>query len=210
MNTTNRQPQQQMSKSFIIPSKQEGISNIINQTFEFFFLFLLVHRSASLLSITSKSDSMNLDETDFSVPSSTFLSNLNNPKKISNSIQLKPTINTNMNMNGSKQPPLPLKKPIISFRANSQSQSLLPIKNGFTSPSLKLSTPMSPIPKQNKPITNSSLNENKILTIIGNNKAVPPVPPRKSSIPRPPLKPQPPQRNSSTNLLLRKSHVSHL
>jgi len=49
------------------------------------------------------------------------------------------------------------------------------------------------------------------------NKTVPPVPPRKSSIPRPSFngispsfKPQPPQRDSSTNPLLHKPHVSHL
>jgi len=119
-----------------------------------------------------------------------------------------------MNINSSKQPPLPLKKPTISFRTNTQLQSSLPIKNGFTSPSLKLSSPISQISKQNKPINSSipssSLSNNKVTAITTNNKPVPPVPPRKSSIPRPPLKPQPPQRNSSTNLLLRKSHITHL
>lgn len=41
-----------------------------------------------------------------------------------------------------------------------------------------------------------------------NPKSVPPVPPRKSSIPRPILKPQPPQRNSSTHIFLRQSHLN--
>jgi hypothetical protein len=54
------------------------------------------------------------------------------------------------------------------------------------------------------------LSNSKVKTDTANNKSVPPVPPRKSSIPRPAMIPQPPQRNSSTNLILRKPHVSHL
>jgi hypothetical protein len=113
-------------------------------------------------------------------------------------------INNNMNINRSKQPPPPpplLKKPTTSFRNNPQPPSSLSIKNGLTPPSFKLSTP-----KQNKPIQNP----NKISIIAANNRSVPPVPPRKSSIPRPALRPPLPQRDSSTNILLRKPHVSHL
>ncbi len=120
-----------------------------------------------------------------------------------------------MNINRSKPPPPPtLKKPMISFRSKTQPQSSLPIKKGLTPLSLKLSTPISPIPKPNKPINSSiasnSLSNSKVKTDTANNKSVPPVPPRKSSIPRPAMIPQPPQRNSSTNLILRKPHVSHL
>ncbi len=139
---------------------------------------------------------MNLDETDFSPPSSTFLDNLTNTKRTTNLIKSKPIVNTPTNSNASKQPPLPLKKPSLSFRPTPQSQSSLSIKNGLPPPSLK---PSAPILKQTKPINS-----------LPNTRTVPPVPPRKSSIPRPALKPQPPQRNSSTNLLLRKTHVSHL
>ena len=160
-----------------------------------FFFENIVHRSASSLSITSKSDSLNLDETDFSIPTSTFLNN--STKKLTNSFKI------NTNINSSKQPPLPLKKPIISFRTNTQIQ---PTKDNLTSPS----TPIPQISRQVKSIGNSLLINNKISNLNSNNKQVPPVPPRKSSIPRSFIKPQAPQRNSSTNLLLRKSHVSHV
>jgi len=109
-----------------------------------------------------------------------------------------------MNISSLKQPSLALKKPSTPFHANPQLQSSLPKKNGLMSPSLKLSTPISPISKQNKPINN------KTSIIAANHRLVPPVPPRKSSIPRPSLKPPPPQRNSSNNLLHPKSHVSYL
>ncbi|CAF4063189.1 unnamed protein product [Rotaria sp. Silwood2] len=194
INTTNRHHQQQMSKSFIIPSKRED------------------QRSNDSLSATSKSDSLNLDNTDFSPPSSIFLNNLNNANKITNPVKSKPAINNNINTNRLKQLP-PLKKPITSFRTNTQTQSSLPIKNGLTPLPPKFSTSITQTTKQTKPINTSlpisSFNNSKSTTIAVNNKPVPPVPPRKSSIPRPGLKPQPPQRNSSTNLL-RKPHVSHL
>ncbi|CAF1090399.1 unnamed protein product [Rotaria sordida] len=186
VNTANRHPQQQMSKSFIIPSKRED------------------HHSTGSSSTTSKSDSLNLDNTDFSVPSSTFLNNTN---KITNTVKPKTTINTNR----SKQLP-PLKKPTTSFHTNTQSQSLLPIKNGVIPFSPKLSTSISQISTQTKSINSSlpisSFSNSKNTTIAANNRPVPPIPPRKSSIPRLGLKPQPPQRNSSTNLL-RKPHVTH-
>lgn len=172
MNTVKRYPnEQQMSKSFIISPKQEGISKkeIFFSYEKTIILLSVVHRSASSLSIASKPE---FDEINFSIPTSTFL---NNNKKSNNSIKPKSST-TNI-------PP---------------AKSSLSIKNNLVSPSLKLPTPIS-----TKPILNRSFNSS-------NNKYVPPVPPRKSSIPRPPIKPQPPERNSSTNLLLRKSHISHL
>ncbi|CAF4683661.1 unnamed protein product [Rotaria sp. Silwood1] len=194
INPINRHSQQPMSKSFIISTKRED------------------RQSTDSLSTTSKSDSLNLDHTDFSPPSSTFLNNLNNANKITNPVKSKAMIRNNMNNNYSKQLP-PLKKPITSFRANTQPQLSLPIKNGLTLFAPKLSAPILQTSKQTKPInlslSISSFSNSKSTTIAANNKPVPPVPPRKSSIPRPGLKPQPPQRNSSTNLL-RKPHVSDL
>jgi malic enzyme len=131
-----------------------------------------------------------------------------------------------MNMNRSKLPsstnPTPLKKSTTTFRTNGRPQPPLPIKNGLVAPSLKLSTSVSQTRSINKSMVPStstnSLNNTKISsTSTTTNKTVPPVPPRKSSIPRPsfngtspPTKPPPPQRNSSTNLHLHKPHISHL
>jgi len=121
-----------------------------------------------------------------------------------------------MNMNRSKlSSSTPLKKPTTAFRTNGRPQPPLPVKSGLVAPSLKLSTSISQTRSLNKSMvpstSNNSLNNSKISTpiISTNNKSVPPVPPRKSSIPRPSFKPQPPQRDSSTNLL-HKPHVSHL
>ncbi|CAF0763768.1 unnamed protein product [Rotaria sordida] len=206
-----QQQLQQMSKSFIMPTKRDD------------------HRSASSLSVASKSDSLNLDDTDFPLPSSIFLEDLSHTSKnknkiLSNSTKLKPTVITNMNMNRSKLPSstnsTPLKKSTMPVRTNNRQQHSLPVKNSVVIPSLKLSTSISQTPVPNKSIVPStstnSLNNNKTSTII-TNKTVPPVPPRKSSIPRPSFngtspsfKPQPPQRGSSTNLFLHKPHVSHL
>ncbi|CAF1006284.1 unnamed protein product [Adineta steineri] len=197
MDTVNHyHHQQSMSKSFSIPTKREE------------------YRSVSSLSTTSKSESTTLDETDFSLPSSLFLNNFNKPNKTTNTTKPKPIIINTMNINRSK-PPVTLKKPMISFRSYTQSQSSVPNKNTLTSSSMKISTSGSQSSKQIKPINNSSiqnssLNHSKITSTVINNKSVPPVPPRKSSIPRPALTPQPPQRNSSTNLLLRKPQISHL
>jgi hypothetical protein len=226
---------QQMSKSFIMPSKRDGkylFQNFSKQTFSFFFLHL-DHRSASSLSAASKSDSLNLDDTDFPLPSPTFLGGLsdtsNNTNKISsNSNKSKPTVITNMNMNRSRLPSTtnstPLKKPTTTFRTNGRPQPPLPIKSGLVAPSLKLSTSISQARSLNKSMISStsinSLTNNKIsttTTTTTTNKSVPPVPPRKSSIPRPSFngsspsfKPQAPQRDSSTNVHLHKPHVSHL
>ncbi len=188
------------------------------------------HRSASSLSTTSKSDSLHLDDTDFPLSSATFLENLsdtsnNNTNKIaSNSVKSKPTVITNMNMNRSKLPSstnsTPLKKPTTTFRTNGRPQPPLPVKTGLAAPSLKLSTSISQTRLLNKSMiastSTNSLANSKISTIT-TNKTVPPVPPRKSSIPRPsfngtnpPSKPHPPHRDSSTNLHLQKPHVSHL
>ncbi|CAF4635760.1 unnamed protein product, partial [Rotaria magnacalcarata] len=195
MNTNTRQHQQQMSKSFIISSKRED------------------DRSTGSLSTTSKSDSLNLESTDLSIPSSSFLATLKNTNKITNLFKPKATINPDINATRSKQLP-PLKKPIIASQTNIQSRSPALTKTGLSPMSHKLSTSITQMPKQNRLINSSvsitSFNNNKTTTnAVNNSKAVPPIPPRKSSIPRPGLKPQPPQRNSSSNLL-RTPHVSHL
>ncbi|CAF3675250.1 unnamed protein product [Rotaria socialis] len=195
MNTNTRQHQQQMSKSFIVSSKRED------------------DRSTGSLSTTSKSDSLNLESTDFSVPSSSFLEALKNTNKITNLFKPKPTISPNINATRSKQL-LPLKKPIIASQTNIQPRSPALTKTGPSPMSLKLSTSIAQMPKQNRLINSSvsttSFNNNKTTTnAVNNSKAVPPIPPRKSSIPRSGLKPQPPQRNSSSKLL-RTPHVSHL
>jgi hypothetical protein len=195
----------------------------------YFFIFDIDHKSASSLSVASKSDSLNLDDTDFPLSSPTFLENLsdqsNNTNKSSSiSVKSKPTVITNMNMNRSKLPSstnsTPLKKPTATFRTNGRPQPPIPVKSGLVAPSLKLSTSISQTRLLNKSIVPStstnSLTNSKISTIT-TNKSVPPVPPRKSSIPRPSfngtspsLKPQPPQRDSSANIHLHKPHVSHL
>ncbi|CAF3850274.1 unnamed protein product [Adineta steineri] len=199
--TNNHQYHQQMSKSFIMPSKRDD------------------YRSGSSLSITSKSDSLNLDETDFPLPSPTFLQGLSDtshsPNKISlNPIKSKSTLVTTMNINRSKLPAstntTSLKKPTTTFRTNNRPQPSVPIKSALVAPSLKLSTSISQTRSLNKTLvsstSNNSLNNNtKISTTPSINKPVPPVPPRKSSIPRPSFKPQPPQRDLSN-----KAHVSHL
>ncbi|CAF1213571.1 unnamed protein product [Rotaria sp. Silwood1] len=206
-----QQQQQQMSKSFIMPTKRDD------------------NQSASSLSVASKSDSLNLDDADFSLPSPTFLEDLSHTSKntnkiLSNSTKSKPTVINNMNMNRSKLPSstnsTPLKKATATVRTNNRPQPALPVKSGLVTPSLKLSTSISQAPVPNKSLASStstnSLSNSKTPTIT-TNKPVPPVPPRKSSIPRPSFngtspsfKPQPPQRGSSTNLFFHKPHVSHL
>ncbi|UJR30321.1 hypothetical protein I4U23_017858 [Adineta vaga] len=199
-----QQQQQHMSKSFIMPSKRDD------------------HRSVSSLSVTSKSDSLNLDDSDFPLPSPTFLEGLSNPStninKISlNSTKSKPTIMSAMNFNRSKLPSTTnvtsLKKPTTTFRTHGR-QPPLPVKSGLVAPSLKLSTSISQTRSLNKSLvsstSNNSLTNSKIsTTTLSTSKPVPPVPPRKSSIPRPSFKPQPPQRDSSNNIL-QKPHISHL
>ncbi|CAM4783735.1 unnamed protein product [Rotaria magnacalcarata] len=216
MNTNTRQHQQQMSKSFIISSKREGIffykchQLMIKNAL---FFIDIDDRSTGSLSTTSKSDSLNLESTDLSIPSSSFLATLKNTNKITNLFKPKATITPDINATRSKQLP-PLKKPIIASQTNIQSRSPALTKTGLSPMSHKLSTSITQMPKQNRLINSSvsitSFNNNKTTTnAVNNSKAVPPIPPRKSSIPRPGLKPQPPQRNSSSNLL-RTPHVSHL
>ncbi len=131
-----------------------------------------------------------------------------------------------MSMNRSKLPSTtnstPLKKPSTTFRTNGRPQPPIPIKSGLVAPSLKLSTSISQARSLNKSMISStstnSLTNSKIATTTATiTKSVPPVPPRKSSIPRPSfnasspsVKPSPPQRDSSTNVQLPKAHVSHL
>ncbi|UJR16158.1 hypothetical protein I4U23_003068 [Adineta vaga] len=179
INYQRHQQQQPMSKSFIIPTKREE------------------HRSTSSLSITSKSESIGLDDTDFSPPSSTFLANFNKSNKVPSTIKSKPIVMTNTTYNRSKQSPI-LKKPMVSFRTYTQPQSSSSTKSALSPPS----TSNLQISKQTKS-TNSSMP----YTSLNKSK---PVPPRKSSIPRPALAPQTPQRNTSTILSLRKSQISHL
>ena len=219
MNATNRHRQSQMSKSFIVSSKREGYFShfkfhihVYRYIHAHILYFIPVDpQSASPLSIASKSDSLNLENADVSLRSTTPLNSLNNANKITTSVKSKPVVITSMNNNLSKQL-TPLKKSVTSFRTNDQSQPSLPTKHENTSVSVQFSTLTAQIPKQNKPLNSTvptpSLKNNKTATINTPNKVVPPVPPRKSSIPRPTLKPQPPQRNSSTNF--RKTHVSHL
>ena len=229
---TNGNHSQQMSKSFIMPSKREGNLSVSQLLSHICFPFFDTdHRSASSLSMASKSDSLNLDDTDFPLPSPTFLSDLpdtshSTSKISSNAVKSKPTIITNMNMNRSKlpsttsTPATSLKKPSTNFRTNGRPQPPLPVRSSLMAPALKLSTSISHTRSLNKSIVPSistnCLNNNKIPT-IPTSKPVPPVPPRKSSIPRPSFngpspsfKPQPPQRDSSTNPHLTKPHVSHL
>lgn len=131
-------------------------------------------------------------------------------------------------------PPSSLKKPSIPFRNNSRVQTSLPVKTPVvTGPSLKLPQSISQTGLINKSIvasnSNNSLNNNHsqlVKPTISTTKSVPPVPPRKSSIPRPSmngttslgLKPQPPQRDSSNHYqthshlipIAPKAHISHL
>ncbi|CAF1554718.1 unnamed protein product, partial [Adineta ricciae] len=199
-----QQQQQHMSKSFIMPSKRAD------------------HRSVSSLSVTSKSDSLNLDDSDFPLPSPTFLDGLSDTSISTKSIpttltKSKPTVVSTMNFNRSKLPSstniTALKKPSTTFRANGRPQPPVPGKSGLVPPSIKLSTSVSLARPLNKSLvsstSNNSLTNGKISTILSTTKPVPPVPPRKSSIPRPSFKPQPPQRDSSNNLL-QKPHISHL
>ena len=202
--------------------------NLSVQIYFHSFFFHIDHRSASSLSVASKSDSLNLDDTDFPLPSPGFLSDLsdtsNSTHKISsNGTKSKPTVISSMNMNRSKLPPstpTSLKKPSTTPRINGRPQPPLPMKSALIAPSLKLSTSLSQTRGLNKTIVPSistnSLSNNK-LSNIPTTKSVPPVPPRKSSIPRPSFngpspsfKPQPPQRDSSNNPHLTKAHVSHL
>jgi len=206
---TNGNHHQQMSKSFIMPSKRDD------------------HRSNSSLSVASKSDSLNLDDTDFPLTSPTFLDHISDtstnikPKSSLTSIKPKSTVMTSMNMNMNRSklpsttttPSTSLKKPTTSFRTNNRPQPPIPAKSGLATPTLKLSSSVSQTRLTNKTIVPSpsinSLTNSKIIAP----KPVPPVPPRKSSIPRPSFnstKPQPPQRDSSSNLHLLKPHVSHL
>ncbi|CAM4746578.1 unnamed protein product [Rotaria magnacalcarata] len=210
-NYHHQQQQQQMSKSFIMPTKRDD------------------HRSASSLSVASKADSLNLDDTDFPLPSPSFLEDLpqtsnNTNKVLSNSTKSKPTVISSMNMNRSKLPSSTnstlLKKPTTTLRTNVRPQNPLPVRSGLVAPSLKLSTSSSQTPVINKSLASSTSTNslcNTKVSAVTPNKTVPPVPPRKSSIPRPSfngaspsVKPQPPQRGSSTNLFLHKPHVSHL
>ena len=112
-------------------------------------------------------------------------------------IKPKPIVMSNTTLSRSKQPPV-LKKPMVSFRTYTEPQSSLPPSNSRAS-------------KQTKPINSSvsysSSTKTKVISTTTNHKSVPPVPPRKSSIPRPGLTSQ---RNTSTILSLRKPQISHL
>lgn len=224
--------QQQMSKSFIMPTKREGRSSRF--LFSIFLSRSVVdHRSASSLSVASKSDSLHLDDTELSPPSSTFLEGLADSSthqlsKATNPVKSKFIAAINGSRSKLTPPPTaaPLRKPAAPLRTSGRPQPPLPVKTGLRAPSLKLSTSISQTGSLNKSLvvstSNNSLNNSKLSAPSTTTmKSVPPVPPRKSSIPRPAIgsppsllvfKPQPPQRDSSSNLLLlhSKAHVSHL
>ena len=227
--------QQQMSKSFIMPTKREGRSSRICWTLFLMCCSVVDHRSASSLSVASKSDSLHLDDTELSLPSSTFLDGLADPSthqlsKATNPVKSKFIAAINGSRSKITPPPTttPLKKPAAPLRISGRPQPPLPVKTGLRAPSLKLSTSISQTGSLNKSLvvstSSNSLNNSKPSapsTTTATIKTVPPVPPRKSSIPRPAIgsppsllvfKPQPPQRDSSSNLLLMhsKAHVSHL
>ena len=94
---------------------------------------------------------------------------------------------------------VPSKRELNSRTSSSLSDTSSSIK------SLNLKKPFAP--SNDVPLTPIL---SKQSTFNSNHRQVPPIPPRKSSIPRSSVKPPLPERNSSANILLRKSNISHL